>query len=238
MDVVHAPFRTKKFDIFHHNSTMKVGTDAILLGLWCEVENHNVVLDVGTGCGIIALIIASKASTKVVGIDDHLESIQEAEHNFVESAMSKKLVAINSDFSMFSHQSQEKYDLIVSNPPFFSTGIKSPIPSRKKARHINNLTHHCLCDGASKLLSPKGRLCVVIPACQKSAFIETAAMSNLFLTRELLISPLPNTPPNRINMEFSINNNRRTITETFIIRNENRSYSKQYKALTNKLLWL
>lgn len=238
MDVVQTPFSTKKFDIFHHNSTMKVGTDAILLGLWCNARCNDIVLDVGTGCGIIAMIIASRTSAKVVGIDDDLKSIKEAEHNFTESEIGTNLAAINTDFSSYSNQSPEKYDLIVSNPPFFATGLKSPNISRQKARHINNLTPHNLCDGASKLLSPKGRLCVVIPASQKNTFGETAAESNLFLTKELLISPTPNTPPNRVNMEFSFTKNKNVLSETFIIRNEDRSYSQQYKELTTNLLWI
>ena len=234
----HTPFKTKHFNIFHQNSSMKVGTDAILLGMWCDVSNAKLMLDVGTGCGIIAMIMASRSQAKVFGVDNHKASIDEAKLNFENSTMLNRLKAIEDDFVSFSATTEIKFDLVVSNPPFFKTGLKSPSLSRQSARHTNNMSHLKLCKGALRILNPNGKLCVVLPYDQRNDFISIADSVGFSLERELIISPKPESKPNRINMEFCISKVENLTEEHFTIRESDGSYSTQYRNLVNELLWV
>ncbi len=233
-----APFKTKKFDVSHHKSTMKVGTDAILLGLWCEVFNDSIILDAGTGCGIIAMILTSKSDASVVGLDSDGPSLKEAALNFRESSFSKSLLAEEGDFIDYTANTSLKYDLVVSNPPFFSTGLKSPSVSRQKARHASTLSTQNLCKGAHRILSKEGRLCVIIPFDQKNEFYKVATNAGFHLRKMLIIFPKENTEPNRIILDFSMKTVDLMRTYYFTIRNSDNSYSDQYKDLTKDLLWI
>ena len=111
------PFHFKHFSLFHHRSTMKVGTDAILLGCWVEVRPTDVVLDIGTGCGLLPLMLAQKGVGQVDAVDIDAASIEEASVNFQASQWRDQLKAYCTDIVDF--QTEKRYDLIVSNPPFF-----------------------------------------------------------------------------------------------------------------------
>ena len=112
------PFHFKHFSLYHHRSTMKVGTDAILLGRWTEVKPTDVVLDIGTGCGLLPLMLSQKGVAQVDAVDIDKASVEEASVNFESSQWREHLKAYCADIVDF--QPNKKYDLIVSNPPFFS----------------------------------------------------------------------------------------------------------------------
>ena len=113
------PFFFKKFGLFHHRSTMKIGTDAILLARWTEVFENDDVLDIGTGCGLIPLMLAQKGLNSIDAVEIDNDSYEEAAQNFKNSAWNAKLSAIHDDIKSYAGKCTRKYDLIISNPPFY-----------------------------------------------------------------------------------------------------------------------
>lgn len=207
---------------------MKVGTDAILLGAWCDITGVNRILDVGTGSGVIALLMASRSKAIVHAVELDEKSVKEAKINF-NNFQGKKPIVFHDDFINFAKISNQKYDLIVSNPPFFSEGLVSEKESRKAARHTNTLNHQNLCKSASSLISNKGKFCVVLPYNISNIFIEMASSFGLYLHKQLVIYPKPNTMPNRINIEFRVVKSSNIITEKVIIRDNEGEHTNQYK---------
>ncbi len=222
------PFHFKQFSLFHHRSTMKVGTDAVLLSAWIDPGDIKTVLDVGTGSGIIALMMASRTNAKVDAIDIDPESCAEAGQNFLSSPFNKRLRVFNQGVTPFASQSDRTYDLVVSNPPFFINDMKSENLQKNKARHSDSLSYDDLCHGASKLLSVNGRLAVVLPYVESRIFIKTASEHNLFLNKKLLIFPKPCFQPNRVNLEFCKEKPAKIKEEKFIIRQESGNFTQQY----------
>jgi tRNA1Val (adenine37-N6)-methyltransferase len=228
-------FHFKQTSIYHHNSTMKVGTDAILLAVWCDVNNASNILDVGTGSGVIALLLATRSLAKVHAVELHEDSAAEAALNF-KNYPANKILIFEDDFNNFAVNQKQKYDLIVSNPPFFTNSLLPDSKSRNAARHTNTLSHNQLCKGVTSLLSENGKFSLVLPHEIAINFTKIASKFNLHLHRQLVIHPKPNTLPNRINMEFRFKNNPTIITEKITIRNTNGEYSIQYKSFVKDYL--
>lgn len=222
------PFHLKPFSLKHHRSTMKVGTDAMLLGVWANVENVQTVLDIGTGCGIISLLIASRSNAEITAIDIDKDSVEEARENFQNSPFSEKMRAILADLNDFSKNSHLRYDLIVSNPPFFVNNLRPSDEKRKNARHTDTLSYEQLCAGASNLLKRKARFCVVLPYDVSLNFIKIAGVHGLFTKKQMLIFPREGMLPNRINIEFSKEPTTTIVTEKFAIRDSNDAFTAQY----------
>lgn len=167
-------FKFKQFQVEHSRAAMKVGTDAVLLGTWCGVEGVRKALDVGTGCGVIALMVAQRApEAQVTAIDIDPEAAAEAADNFAASPWSERLNARQADFKQFAPG--ERYDLIVSNPPYFMNGVLPSGDSRTMARHTTELTYHQLLQSARQLLASGGRLAMVTPADCESQVLEDCA---------------------------------------------------------------
>lgn len=158
-------FRFKQFAMSNHLSAMKVGTDGVLLGAWTTVDGARRVLDIGTGTGLIALMIAQRnAGATVVGIDIDEPSAREASLNFASSPWTHRMRAIYGDILAMDFTSWPRFDLIVSNPPYFDVGPEAPVASRSRARHDSALSLASLFAVASRLLSDGGRLSIIIPA--------------------------------------------------------------------------
>ena len=141
-------FRFKQFGVRHEKSAMKVGTDGVLLGAWTNAENAKKVLDIGTGTGLIALMIAQRSKALITGIEIDEDAAEEAYENFVSSPWGDRLRVENSDFAVFSNICNEKYDVIVSNPPYFVDSLECPDEKRGKARHTSSLSFENLIKGA------------------------------------------------------------------------------------------
>lgn len=230
------PFHFRKFSIYHHNSTMKVGTDAIMLGAWCDVLNASKILDIGTGSGVIALLLASRCDATIDAVEKDESSAIEAKNNFSNSCFSNQLTLIHNDFIEFASITKKKYNLIVSNPPFFSDDLLPDTNSRTIARHTVNLSHHQLLSYVDKLLLEDGKFCVVLPYDSMDKFEKIAGEFKLFPYRKLIIFPKKGAKPNRVNIEF----NRKQISsvhlENMIIRNDNNEHTDDYKAAVSEYL--
>ena len=176
------PFHFKHFSLFHHLSTMKVGTDAILLGRWVEVRTSNVVLDIGTGCGLLPLMLSQKGVAHVDAVDIDSASIEEATVNFEASQWRDKLKAYCTDIVDFT--TETKYDLIISNPPFFNRFSKCDSERKSRARHNDaGLSYTTICQEVCRLMKPDGRLSVVLPFDVMQEFLKTAEGFSLYLHR-------------------------------------------------------
>ena len=174
------PFHFKYFSLYHHRSTMKVGTDAILLGRWTEVKPTDVVLDIGTGCGLLPLMLSQKGVSQVDAVDIDEASIEEATINFKASQWRDQLQAYCIDIVDF--QPNKKYDLVISNPPFFNRFSKCDSVRKSRARHNDaGLSYVTICQVVRRVLKPDGRLSVVLPFDMSVEFLKTTENHGIFL---------------------------------------------------------
>ncbi len=225
-------FQFKQFKINQEKSAMKVGTDGVLLGAWVNVENVETILDVGTGTGLIALMLAQRSSAEITGIEIEPNAAKEAEENFRQSIWSNRISVQNCSFQDFAETSGDTFDLIVSNPPFFTDAVKSSSKSKSLARHTDQLPFYKLIQGASKLLNPKGRFAVVLPFSEAKDFIHTAECYQLHLIRKMEIQPAPLRKPNRVLLEFCVYESQLQLENLTILCDDRVSYSEEYKKLT------
>lgn len=196
-------FRFKQFRCSHGRSSIKIGVDAVLTGAWADVSGCARILDVGTGCGIIALMCAQRnCDAEVLAIDIHSDSIEEARDNFLNSPWSGRLEARVVDFLSLSSQVYCRFDLIVSNPPFFSSGIATADTPRIAARHEVTLSPATLIENCRSLLSDKGKLAMIVPADRGANLAEHAAEYGMRLLRYKYVKGTPAKPPKRILLEF------------------------------------
>lgn len=172
------PFRFKRFSIVQERSAMKIGTDGVLLGAWAAAENPKRILDIGTGTGLISLMLAQRfSSSEITGIEIEKNAFEEARFNISESVFKERCSVIH--LSLQEFDSEENFDLIVCNPPFFESTHKKAT-SRNIARQQSELTFEELIYHSEKLLAPAGKLAVIIPFESEKLFVELASRMNLF----------------------------------------------------------
>ena len=226
-----ALFKFKQFEVFHSKSSMKVGVDAVLLGAWAG-EEASKILDVGCGCGVISLMLAQRfPEAEILGIDIDKDSIEEANLNFKNSKWSERLMANEASFpddvSKFG-----KFDLIVSNPPFFKSGVLSPKTPREKARHQDLLSIFSLLKNAPEFLLEQGVLSIIYPFEFKEEAYKTATESGLSPFRECLIRGNRRKGVKRIMSAFKFSNevNQEPLTTEMTLYDDE-SPSRQYLEL-------
>jgi tRNA1Val (adenine37-N6)-methyltransferase len=193
-------FRFKQFSVADELCAMKVGTDGVLLGAWADVEGDSRILDLGTGSGLIALMLAQRnPKAEIVALDiDHDAAIQ-AEQNFAQSPWSNRLSVVCSDISDFA--SERKFTHIVSNPPYFVDSLHSPNAARTAARHASSLPFATIIKAAEQLLESEGRLSVILPS-DVAMLFRREAFEHLWLSRQIDIVTKPGEEPRRTMMEF------------------------------------
>ncbi len=225
-------FRFRQFEVSHHRSTMKVGTDAVVLGAWLNVSEASKILEIGTGCGIIALMLAQKSVATIDTIDVDEESAKEAGENFANSKWNDRLNVIHVSLVDFAKDNTGIYDLIVSNPPFFRNSLLPPAEKRQLARHHKNLTFEVFLFHSAHLLSQFGRLAVILPVSEEKIFTEIAGNVGLFLKSKLAIFPKPSKPEKRVILVFSFQKIENPIYDSIILRDDDGHYSDDYKKIT------
>jgi tRNA1Val (adenine37-N6)-methyltransferase len=224
-------FHFKQFSIQHDKATHKVGTDGVLLGAWVDVSTAKRILDVGTGSGVIALMIAQRTRSSVLidGVEIQEADAIQASQNVARSPWANRVKIHHTsveDFDGFN-----SYDLIVSNPPFFVNSSMPPVRERGIARHTNELTFDSLLIAAKKLLNINGRLAVILPF-EESKILSSMAVSNgCFLNRTMSVKSRAGRPIERVLMEFS-RVEKPLQSESLTIHNAGNEWSGAYKALT------
>ncbi|MBD5330044.1 MAG: methyltransferase [Bacteroides sp.] len=184
---------------------MKVGIDSILLGSWVNVEFANNILDVGTGCGILSLMCAQRNQNAIIeGIDVHSESVEEANENFFNSPWSNRLSA---KVRSYNDVIEKKYDLIISNPPFFNSGIERIVNPRECARHQSSLSPTSLLSKGKDILVENGVIGLIFPFCQFKEVVEMAELNRMHLIRAAKIKGRRELEFKRIMMEFQMGEN-------------------------------
>jgi len=175
---------------------MKVGTDGALLGAWAPIDKVKNILDVGTGTGLIALMLAQRCPNALItAIEPNKDAALDAADNFERSPFADRITLIESTLQDF--QTDERFDLIVSNPPFFKNSLPAPEPGRHMARHNDTLSHTELLN-ATNLLAPSGLLAGIYPAELWSVVKKDALNRGLIIAAEQPVKPLPEKPPHRV----------------------------------------
>ncbi len=222
-------FRFKQFTVFHDQCAMKVGTDGVLLGAWTDCRDAKKILDVGTGSGLIALMLAQRSHASVCGIDIDENACKQAQLNVSHSPFAEQIEIRHCDYAAFT--AHETYDLIVSNPPYFIHSLKSPGKTRSIARHNDALAVDTLLTKSLSVLSPTGKIALILPYEQREKTDSIASGIGLTKRRETMVKPLPDTPPKRILLEYS---RQLSVSEssTLCIELSRHHYSEEYRALT------
>lgn len=200
-------FRFKQFTIEQDRTAMKVGTDGVLLGAWTSLErNPQSILDIGAGTGLIALMLAQRnTADQIDAIEIDEDAYEQCVENFENSPWADRLFCFHASLDEFAEEMEgEKYDLIVSNPPFFVPNETELIPeNRKKARFYDSLPFEDLIGYASQLLSEKGELAVVIPIAEEENVLAIAKANKLLPCRITRVRGTAAAPVKRSLLQFS-----------------------------------
>lgn len=229
-------FKFKQFEINQDKTAMKVGTDGVLLGAWCTIQKDlNSILDIGSGTGLISLMLAQRSCSETIDaieIDDN--AYEQTVENFENSVWGDRLFCYHCSFLEFVEEmygENERYDLIVSNPPFYTDEFQTENDSRNKARFTSSLSFTDLVKGTSLLLSNNGIFSVIIPIKEQEKFIEIAKSENLILNRVCNVRGNLISDPKRSLLEFSFNKTA-IVKEELIIEKERHNYTEHYINLT------
>lgn len=223
-------FHFKHFSLYHDRSTMKVGTDAVLLGAWTEVKPTDWVLDIGTGCGILPLMLAQKGIAKIHAVDLDEASVSEAAGNFDASQWHDWIFAFHADIRRFDMGC--KYDLIISNPPFFVNSFKCDADRKNQARHTDtSLNFTELVSSVKRLLKPDGRFSLVLPERESHDFVPIAEKYHLYVYKRQNIIPLEGKEPNRLNLELRFGKPETVQTTNLVIRRSDNGFTEAYNDL-------
>ena len=230
-------FQFKKFTVWHDKCAMKVGTDGVLLGTWVTVFPEDSVLDVGTGTGLIAMIVAQRNCNAIINAIDIDESAcGQAIENIEKSPFKDRINVIHKSFA--DYRTDKKYDLIISNPPFFKKSLKCPDEKRSMARHNDSLPLKQLIEHAVTMLSENGRIALILPIQLSEELDFIIATHRLFAIRRTKIIPAEGLHPKRFLIELSTKN----ITEkydvkaanTLTLETKDRKRTQQYAELTKE----
>lgn len=196
-------FHFKQFSVRHDRSGMKVGTDGVLLGAWADVTKATHILDIGTGTGVIALILAQRTRPSVqieaVEIDEH--ACTDAAENFNSSAWASRITLHHKPVQKITPTNV--FDLIISNPPFFQNSYKPPTPKRVTARHTEDLTFSEILEITDNLLTESGKLNIILPYSEGTQFIALAKKKNFICSRKWSFRTRKEKPVERLLLEFS-----------------------------------
>lgn len=224
------PFRFRQFGVQQGRSAMKVGTDGVLLAAWASIENAGSILDVGTGTGVIALICAQRNSeAEIAAVEMDSGSVLDARQNFSSSPWPSRLHLYKGDFLKLN--SSEKFDIIISNPPYFSDSLRAINPSRNAARHDDSLPAPAFMLKASDLLSADGKIAVIFPKTQMERWSHEASRFDFFPERICHVFTLPWKDSSRVMVEFSHRHPHEPRMESVLIEKSPGVWSETYKDL-------
>lgn len=224
-------FSFKQFTIHHDRCAMKVGTDGVLLGAWADVSAARRILDIGTGTGLIALMIAQRnPDARIIGIDIDEGAVEQARENIANSPWKDRVEAALQN--VCTYRPSMPFDVIVSNPPYFVNSLKCPDNQRNTARHTDSLDFESLISSASRLLSSEGTFSVIIPTDGMEAFLVSASPRGLHLSRRTWVHTKPEAFPKRVLLAFSRSAEKDCVESHLVIELSRHVYSEEYTALT------
>ncbi len=228
-------FRFKQFIVRQGSAAMKVGVDGVLLGAWANTEHTDRILDVGTGTGLLALMLAQRTTGTVIdAMEIDLDACRQATENVTESPWAERIQVTCVDFRNFVNHCPFRYNLIVCNPPYFIASLKPTDEKRSTARHNDSLPHRDLIAGSVQLLVPGGRLAVILPPVEAYKFINEATMHGLHAIRLCRVQSLPSKDPYRILFELSDSGTATEETTLCIEKDDRTDFTEEYKQLTRE----
>lgn len=224
-------FQFKQFSVDDTQASLKVGTDAVLLGAWCDVTSAERLLDIGTGSGVIALMLAQRtqATAHIDAVEINPSDASQAKTNMLNSPWPGKVNVWEGPIQAFT--SGLLYDHIVCNPPYFSGSLLPPDPDRSSARHDTHLTLSGLLDAVERLLHPQGAFSLILPALSATEFVKACASRRLFMVRNTQFLPRLGKPAARSLLSFT--RTQGTVNEGNLVLYENGNEpSDAYRRLT------
>jgi tRNA1Val (adenine37-N6)-methyltransferase len=225
-------FSFKEFTINQDKTIFKVGTDGVLLGACADITEGKRILDVGTGTGLIALMVAQRTAAGIVAIEPEINSYNEACENVRNSEWQNRISVENVDFQRYSSEQTQKFDIIISNPPYFRDTLKNPDRDKSATRHSDSLTFSDILFGANHLLNPKGNLQIILPYAEGTLFIAEASQSGLYCNRIIKIKPVP--AGNIIRLILKFERVKKPLLEKFLTieTGTRHRYTEEYKEIT------
>lgn len=226
------PFRFKQFTVAHDRSTHKVGTDGVLLGSWVDIRaDDKHFLDIGAGSGVIALMLAQRtgSAVRVDALEIHEHDAEQAKENVARSPWPEKISVHTIAAQNF--ETETRYDLIVSNPPYFVNSLLPPDRKRTTARHALDLSFDDLLFTVTRLITASGRFGIVLPHKEATQFMALAERSALYPQRITSFRTRPHKPVERMLMEFS-RQNKVAIQTELTLYGDGDQWSAAYQSLT------
>lgn len=225
-------FAFKQFTIKQDKCAMKVGTDAVLLGAWINAEECKNILDIGTGTGIIALMLAQKSSADIIAIDIDKQSTDQAIENISNSNF-RNIEVIHISLQALAQSSDKKFNLIATNPPYFIASLKSNDSNRTIARHADLLPFEDLIASVKKLLDEKGKFCLILPKNEAAIFRDMATQKGLYLSKLLRVRTRSDKDSEKRHlMQFEFKETEYSESTLVIESDRNMKYSEEYRELT------
>ncbi len=233
---LNKPFQFKEFIIHQDKTAMKVGTDGVLLGAWCNLDMYpDTILDVGAGTGIISLMLAQRSDAMTIdAVELDENAYEQTVQNFENSDWGDRLYGYNASFQEFANEileEEETYDLIVSNPPFYTDAFETENAARNKARFASALSFEELLVGVSKIISENGIFTTIIPYKEETYFLDLALKNKLFLNSICHVRGTPTSEIKRSLLQFSLHPKER-IETTLTIEISRHQYTQDYINLT------
>lgn len=229
-------FQFKQFTVNQDQCAMKIGTDGVLLGAWTPIDNNpKTVLDIGTGTGIIALMLAQRCNAdQIDALEMDENAYEQAVDNFENSQWSDRLFCFHAGLDEFVEEPEEEYDLIVSNPPFFSEDFQSEIEQRNLARFQEAMPFEDLVEAAALLLSEDGIFTVIIPFNEEEQFIALANEFELYPKQITRVKGTPTSEIKRSLLAFGRNKKINPHIDELVIETARHIYTPEYIALTKE----
>ena len=226
------PFRFKQFSVSQDRCAMKVNTDGVLLGAWADVSGAGKILDIGTGTGVIALMMAQRNQEAIIdALEIDKDAVVQAGENFLDSLWSQRLCAYHSSLQNFN--SERRYDLIISNPPYFVDDYKAENHQKNIAKHSVSLSYEELISGIDRLLSRSGDAFLVLPAFNLQLLESTVLEKQLFIIKVTEVVAVEGKAPYlaliRLNRE-----KRDCLKSNIVIQNEAGLFTNEYRSLTKE----
>ena len=195
-------FSFKQFTVHQDKCAMKVGIDGVLLGAWASVENCQNILDIGTGTGLIALMLTQRSEASIIGIDIEKDAAVQATENVKISPWKDRIRILEQSFQDFADTTNQQFDLIVSNPPYFNNSLKAPLENRSIARHTDSLSHKELIENALKIMQSQARICFILPLKEGLDCVQFAETKGLFCSKRVNVFPKRDGEVKRLLLEF------------------------------------
>jgi tRNA1Val (adenine37-N6)-methyltransferase len=223
-------FQFKQFIIHQGRSAFKVGTDGVILGAEASVSGVRKILDVGAGTGLISIMLAQRSDAEIDSIEPDEESYNELVENVRQCKWSSGIRCLNTDLQ--NHSPGYRYDLIVSNPPYFRDSLINPDTRKSRSRHTYSLPPEVLLRGVGRLLEDDGRFEVIMPYAEGNVFIAEAVEFNLFCYKIMKIKPLPSSEIRRMVLGFSRKKQKPVEKFLTIEHGKRHDFTEEYRNLT------